>query len=78
MAQGWTFYDLMCRNCSKTGLLGVWKDKSGGVEFWNSEWDGFFGFINQKAGPNPDFVRCMTCFSCDVSVERKDEIAISA
>jgi hypothetical protein len=76
MMQEWSFYNLECRSCLNTGIVGVWKERAKGVEFWNSEWDGFFGFINQKAGPEPDTAQCMVCFSHNVNcVERNDRIA---
>lgn len=75
MAGEWAFYNLECRSCGNKGLAGVWKEITKGVEFWNSEWDGFFGFINQKAGPTPDTVQCMKCFSREVNCIERDAIA---
>jgi hypothetical protein len=65
--RGWAIYDLECRNCGNKGLLGVWAETRMGDEFWNAEWNGFVGVVDRKTGPDPETVKCATCFSAEVN-----------
>ena len=71
--RGWAFYDLECRNCGSKGLLGVWAETRMGDEVWNAEWSGFVGVVARKTGPDPDTVKCATCFSAEVNAVVRDE-----
>jgi hypothetical protein len=71
--RGWAFYDLECRNCGSKGLLGVWAETRMGDEAWNAEWNGFFGIVDPKTGPDPETVQCAACLSAEVNTVARDE-----
>ncbi len=71
--RGWAFYDLECLNCGSKGLLGVWAETRMGDESWNAEWNGFFGVVDPKTGPDPETVQCAACFSAEVKAVVRDE-----
>lgn len=73
--RGWAIYDLECRNCGSKGLLGVFSETRMGDEVWNAEWNGFFGIVDRKAGPEPETVQCAGCFSAEVNAVERDESA---
>jgi hypothetical protein len=73
--RGWAFYDLECRKCGSRGLLGVWAETRMDDEVWNAEWNGFFGVVDGKTGPDPKTVHCAACLSEEVNAVARDESA---
>jgi hypothetical protein len=71
--RGWVFYDLECRKCCSKGLLGVWAETRMGNEVWTAEWNGFFGIVDQRTGPDPETVQCASCLSAEVNAVARDE-----
>jgi hypothetical protein len=71
--RGWAFYDLECRSCGSIGLLGVWAETRMGDEVWSAEWNGFFGIVDRKTGPDPETVQCAACLSAEVNSVVRDE-----
>jgi hypothetical protein len=44
-----------------------------GDEAWNAEWNGFFGIVDPKTGPDPETVQCTACLSGEVNAVVRDE-----
>jgi hypothetical protein len=73
--RGWAFYDLECRNCGSKGLLGLWAETHRDDQVWNAEWNGFFGVVDRKTGPDLETVQCAACSSAEVNAAVRDEAA---